>query len=112
MDRESAKTTINAIQALLNAYDMENASLNKLKEQLDTLPDNKTVDTYNDLVTKYQRARGYQNFMQSAEDLVSYYNAHAEELSQKHDEIAKLQEVIDTNKEMHRLYEKLESELN
>lgn len=112
MDRESAKTTINAIQALLNAYDMENASLNKLKEQLDTLPDNKTVDTYNDLVTKYQRARGYQNFMQSAEDLVAFYNKHAEELSQKRDEIAKLQEVIDTNKEMHRLYEKLESELN
>lgn len=112
MDRESAKTTINAIQALLNAYDMENASLNKLKEQLDTLPDNKTVDTYNDLVTKYQRARGYQNFMQSAEDLVTYYNKHADELSQKRDEITKLQEVIDTNKEMHRLYEKLESELN
>lgn len=112
MDRESAKTTINAIQALLNAYDMENASLNKLKEQLDTLPDNKTVDTYNDLVTKYQRARGYQNFMQSAEDLVAFYNKHSEELSQKRDAIAKLQEVIDTNKEMHRLYEKLESELN
>lgn len=112
MDRQSAKTTISAIQALLNAYDMENASLNKLKEQLDTLPDTKTVDTYNDLVTKYQRARGYQNFMEAAENLVAYYSKHAEELSQKHDEIAKLQEVIDTNKEMHRLYEKLESELN
>ena len=112
MDRESAKTTINAIQALLNAYGMENASLNKLEKQLDTLPDSKTVDTFNDLVTKYQRARGYQNFMGAAEDLVAYYNKHAEELSQKHDEIAKLEDVIATNKEMHRLYEKLESELN
>ena len=112
MDRESAKTTISAIQALLDAYGMENSSLDKLKAQLDTLPDSKTVDTYNELVTKYQRARGYQNFMQASEELVSFYNKHSEELSQKREEIAKLQEVIDTNKEMHRLYEKLESELN
>lgn len=112
MDRESAKTTISAIQALLDAYGMENSSLDKLKTQLDTLPDSKTVDTYNDLVTRYQRARGYQNFMQASEDLVAYYNKHAEELSQKRDEIAKLKDLINVNKEMHRLYTKLESELN
>lgn len=112
MDKESAKSTIDAINTLLSAYGVENQSLQRLKQQLDTLPDGRVVDRYNELVLNVQQAKGYDNYMSSAEELIAYFSAHAEELQQKQSEIAKLQDVVEANRQLHQLYQQLESELN
>lgn len=112
MEREAAKNTIDAINSLLSAYGVENPSLQKLKQQLDTLPDGKVVDEYNSKVLEVQQAKGYEQYMSAAQDLIAYYTAHREELQQKESEIKQLEDCVNANQRLHSLYSELENELN
>lgn len=112
MDKEQVKKIIDQINAILQNYDITSSSLVRLRQQLDELPDGKVVDKYNELVVNVRQARGYDNFVASAETLLSYYDTHKEDLSQKQSEMTNLRKVVDENKRLHDLYNQLESELN
>ena len=107
----AAIDTARAIQSLLQEYGVDNDSLDSFIKEAEELPDARTLDTFNDLVEDYQNASGYSNIISTGEELLDFYNSHAEELSYKANEMAKLSNALEDFEEVHRLYEQLDSEI-
>lgn len=106
----AAVDTAKAIQGLLQDYGTENDSLNAFIKEAEELPSGKTLDEYNSLVEDYQNANSYENIVSSAEAILEFYNGHKEELSQKANEMAKLDATLDDFRKLNDLYEQLESD--
>ena len=111
MDREGAKQTLSEIEGILGVYDQDTAQLETLKRKLDTLPEAKEVDQYNNLVGQVRSARGYEALMSAGEELLAFYNSHKAYFSDKGQEMAKLQQALEDNRRIHQLYKQLESQL-
>lgn len=107
----AAIETAKAIQTLLQDYGMENDSLNAFVKEAEELPSGQTLDEYNNLVEDYQNATSYESIVSSAEAILEFYNGHKEELSQKANEMAKLDATMDDFRKLNALYEKLDSEI-
>lgn len=107
----AAIDTARAIQSLLQEYGVDNDSLDSFIKEAEELPDARTLDTFNDLVEDYQNASGYSNIISTGEELLDFYNSHAEELSYKANEMAKLNNALEDFEKVHTLYEKLDSEI-
>lgn len=107
----AAIDTAKAIQGLLQDYGTENDSLNAFIKEAEELPDSKTLDEYNSLVEDYQNASSYDDIISSAEAILELYNGHKEELSQKANEMAKLDATLDDFRKLNDLYEELEGEV-
>lgn len=107
----AAIETAKAIQTLLQDYGMENDSLNAFVKEAEELPSAQTLDEYNSLVEDYQNATSYESIISSAEAILEFYNAHREELSQKANEMAKLDATMDDFRKLNALYEQLDSEI-
>lgn len=107
----AAIETAKAIQTLLQDYGAENDSLNAFIKEAEELPSSQTLDEYNSLVEDYQNASSYENIVSSAEAILEFYNGHKEELSQKANEMAKLDATLEDFRKLNDLYEQLESEI-
>lgn len=107
MDRTQAVSKAQAIQALLSEYGVENDSLDVFIKEAETMPDSETIDKYNELVEEYNSSKGYNEKMDSADDLISFYNSHAEELEMKSNEIAQLKKVTEDAEKLNQMYEEL-----
>lgn len=107
MDRTQAVSKAQAIQALLLEYGVENDSLDIFIKEAETMPDSETIDKYNELVEEYNSSKSYTDKMDSAEDLISFYNSHAEELEMKEQEIAQLKKVTEDAEKLNHMYDEL-----
>lgn len=107
----AAIETARAIQTLLQDYGTENDSLNAFVKEAEELPSGQTLDEYNNLVEDYQNATSYESIVSSAEAILEFYNGHKEELSQKANEMAKLDATMDDFRKLNALYEQLDSEI-
>lgn len=107
MDRTQAVSKAQAIQALLSEYGVENDSLDVFIKEAETMPDSETIDKYNELVEEYNSSKGYNEKMDSADDLINFYNSHAEELEMKEPEIAQLKKVTEDAEKLNQMYEEL-----
>ena len=107
MDKQQAVSKAQAIQALLSEYGIDNDSLDLFIKEAESMPDGETIDKYNELVEEYNSSKGYDDKMDSADDLINFYNSHAEELEMKEPEIAMLKKVVDDAEQLNRMYEEL-----
>lgn len=107
MDRTQAVSKAQAIQALLLEYGVENDSLDIFIKEAETMPDSETIDKYNELVEEYNSSKSYTDKMDSAEDLINFYNSHAEELEMKEQEIAQLKKVTEDAEKLNHMYDEL-----
>lgn len=107
MDRTQAVSKAQAIQALLLEYGVENDSLDMFIKEAETMPDSETIDKYNELVEEYNSSKSYTDKMDSAEDLINFYNSHAEELEMKEQEIAQLKKVTEDAEKLNHMYDEL-----
>ena len=107
----AAIETAKAIQTLLQDYGVGNDSLNAFLKEAEELPSGRTLDEYNSLVEDYQNATSYETIVSSAEAILEFYNGHKEELSQKANEMAKLDATMDDFRKLNALYEQLDSEI-
>lgn len=107
MDRTQAVSKAQAIQALLSEYGVENDSLDTFIKEAETMPDGETIDKYNELVEEYNSSKGYNDKMDSAEDLINFYNSHAEELEMKEHEINALIKVTEDAEKLNQMYNEL-----
>src|SRR5699024_1166330 len=107
MDKVQAVSKAQAIQALLSEYDVENDSLDTFIKEAETMPDGETIDKYNELVEEYNSSKGYNDKMDSAEDLINFYNSHPEELEMKEHEINALIKVTEDAEKLNQMYNEL-----
>ena len=112
MDRTQAVSKAQAIQALLSEYGVENDSLDIFIKEAETMPDSETIDKYNELVEEYNSSKSYTDKMDSAEDLINFYNSHAEELEMKEQEIAQLKKVTEDAEKLNHMYDELLDRVN
>lgn len=103
--------TAKSIQSLLQEYGVDNDSLNAFVKEASELPSSKVLDEFNDRVEDYQKANTYDTVTQTGDELLNYYNAHAEELSYKANEMSELEKTLEDYKKIHDLYEKLDAEI-
>lgn len=105
-------STAKSIQTLLDDFNISNDNLDAFIKEAETMPDSKTLDKYNELVEAYNNAGGYSIKLNTANELVAFYDSHTEELSAKASEIAVLKEIIEAVEQLEKLYNELQSLLD
>lgn len=102
-------STAKTIQGILDGYGIENDSLNTFIKEVDEMPDEKTLETFNSLVEDYQKAGSSDNVIRSAEALLDFYEQHKSELSYKASEMDRLDAKHNVFLQANNLYQSLDT---
>lgn len=102
-------STAKTIQGILDGYGIENDSLNTFIKEVDEMPDEKTLETFNSLVEDYQKAGSSDNVIRSAEALLDFYEQHKSELSHKASEMDRLDAKHNAFLQANNLYQSLDT---
>lgn len=99
------------IQTLLNEYNVSNDSLNVLVKEIQEMPSADVLDQYEKLVDKYNDARGSNEKLKYAEQILKFYDSNSEDLVANSDSIEELRRYYNDFNELISLYDKLAESL-
>lgn len=92
MNKDEILRELQDIDRTLERHNVENDHLKVFMRDFDEYPSGEVISQFNELVAEYQNTTAYKQKIAITEELIDFYNAHAEDLAFKKPEIDKLKD--------------------